>query len=511
MTNRMKIDDLRSAVHALTDEGELLVTDVEVDPDLEVAGIQKRLEGSKAVLFNNVKGYPDKRILINLFASGKRVARMFGCHEQRELKFKIREGIRRPTPPRVVVEAPCQEAVITEGIDVWSVVPMISHTPSDPGRSLGGGNTLLTGKYFEGGNHFGYNRMNFRGKDYSSFQITPGSHMDQGVTPFYQKEPIPVTINMGVPPACSAITGACIYSVLPLGCDELGIAGTLQGFPVDIVKARTVDAYAVANAECVIEGYIDTTQRVWESPLAEKENKQGVFPFHPEWTGYMGKAYRTYKFQATAITHRQDRFIYYPTIVHGYDDHNLGTDLTQACILELSHRLFPGFVTDCVIPLGFCDFGGFVIQVRKTRPWDEGKQKNLLSTLLSSGIGMRLGIAVDEDVNIHSVEDVMWAVTTRVEPQRDILIVSPGGRGQTFQPGQRATAGRDVPWTAGFIGFGGSIGLDATVPMEFRYAFERSKYPIEKADLAKWFKPDEIAEALSRQNEYSRYLAEKGY
>ena len=129
---------------------------------------------------------------------------------------------------------------------------------------------------------------------------------------FYRKEPIPLTINMGVPPACTLMAGAgFVYTILPPGCDELGVAGAVQGFPVDIVKAKTIDAYAIANAEYVIEGYLDTTSKVWESELAEKDGKQGVHPFHPEWSGYMGKAYRTYKFVVTAITYRKDRPIYY--------------------------------------------------------------------------------------------------------------------------------------------------------------------------------------------------------
>ena len=71
---------------------------------------------------------------------------------------------------------------MTKDIDVWDVVPMISHSDSDPGRTLGAGTTVVRGKHFWGGSHIGYNRMNFRGPDYSSFQISPGSHMDQVAT-----------------------------------------------------------------------------------------------------------------------------------------------------------------------------------------------------------------------------------------------------------------------------------------------------------------------------------------
>ena len=140
--------------------------------------------------------------------------------------------------------------------------------------------------------------------------------------------------------------------ILPKGCDELGVAGALQGYPVELVKAKTVDALAIANSEYVIEGYLDTTQKVWESPLAEAEQKQGVYPFHPEWPGYMGKAYRTYKFQATAITHRREKPIYNGMIVHGMDDHFIDTTMREACFLEIADRICPGLCIDTHIPMG---------------------------------------------------------------------------------------------------------------------------------------------------------------
>ena len=129
----------------------------------------------------------------------------------------------------------------------------IQHTPTDPGRTLGGGKTVASPKQFWGGWHIGYNRMNFREdlgwKDHSTFQISPGSHTDQIMTKYYKKEPIPFTINMGIPPAATMVAGAgFMYTILPRGCDELGIAGAIQGFPMEMVKCKTIDAYAIARA-----------------------------------------------------------------------------------------------------------------------------------------------------------------------------------------------------------------------------------------------------------------------
>jgi len=504
------ISSLRSTLAYLEAAGELVTTDVEVDPHLEVAAIQKHFDGGAALLFNKVKGYPNARICNNIFASAERIAKFLGADDPRTLKHKVVEALRAPLPPVEVKDGPCQEVVVTKDIDVWNVIPMISHSDSDPGRTLGAGTTVVRGKHFWGGSHIGYNRMNFRGPDYSSFQISPGSHMDQVATHWYRKGPIPVTINIGIPPTCTMMAGSGFtYVILPRGCDELGVAGALQGYPVELVRARTQDAWSIANAEYVVEGYIDTTQKVWESPLAEKDDAQGVHPFHPEWSGYMGKSYRTYKFQATAITHRADRPLYYGLIVHGMDEHFIDGVVREACFLELAERIVPGLCVDAHIPMGMTDWGGVIFQVQKRRARDEGLQRNILTAALSISLGARLGIVVDEDVDIYNIEDVLWALTTRVNPKDDLLTICEGGFGQTFQPAERSSAG-DRQWTQGNIRFSGALGIDATRPFIHKDAFERARYNVEVVDLAKFYSPEQIQKAKAGQRDYAKFLAERG-
>jgi 4-hydroxy-3-polyprenylbenzoate decarboxylase len=319
-----------------------------------------------------------------------------------------------------------------------------------------------------------------------------------------------MTINIGVPPACTMMAGSGFtYVILPKGCDELGVAGALQGFPVEVVRAKTVDAWAIANAEYVIEGYLDTTQKVWESPLAEKEQKQGVYPFHPEWAGYMGKSYRTYKFQATAITHRKDKPIYYGLIVHGMDDHFIDVSMREACFLELAERIVPGLCIDTNIPMGLTDWGGAIFQFQKRRARDEGLHRNILSAALSISLGMRLAIAVDEDIDIYNMEDILWALATRVNPKEDILTVCEGGFGQTFQPAERSSAG-SKDWTQTNIRFSGGMAIDATRPFVHKEAFERARYEVQLVDLKKFYTDAQIAKAKESQRDYAKFMADRG-
>jgi len=509
-----ELKSLRSTLEALKKDGLVLETDREVNPKLEMTAIQKLLDGSPPIIFNKVKGYANARLATNVMGSDKIIAKMFGAKDRKELKFKIHDSILQPIPPKIVDKAPCQEVVIDKNIDVWPVIPMIQHTPTDPGRTLGAGRTVASPKQFWGGWHIGYNRMNFREdlgwKDHSTFQISPGSHTDQIMTKYYKKEPIPFTINMGVPPAATMVAGSgFMYTILPRGCDELGIAGAIQGFPLEMVKCKTIDAYSIAEAEYVLEGYLDTTKRVWESPLAEKDQKQGVYPFHPEWSGYMGKAYRTFQFNVTAITHRKDRPIYDPLIVHGYDDHNIGVICREACFYELAERISPGFCVDTHIPMCIPDWGGVIFQVKKRRVRDEGYPKNILAAALSCSLGARFAMVVDPDINIYSMDDLMWALATRVDAKEGITIVAPGGMGQTFQPAERSSAGAKE-WTQSNIRFSGAIGIDATVPYQYTDAFERASYPIDVVNLKDWFTDEQIEKAKSFQEPYAKWFAESG-
>src|SRR5207247_10317033 len=119
-------------------------------------------------------------------------------------------------------------------------------------------------------------------------------------------QPSPHPVCFGRPVASTLLAGGVFdYGGLPCGGDELGAAGALQGFPTRLVKARTVDAYAVADSEYVLEGYLHARDKRYETKEAEDADTQGRFHFHPEWAGYMGKAYRTQTFHVTATTMRK--------------------------------------------------------------------------------------------------------------------------------------------------------------------------------------------------------------
>lgn len=507
------ITSLRSTIEWLRAEGLLIETRKPVDPDLEITGLQKHFDGSYPILFDKVKGKPHARAITNLFGDIRVVEKMFGWPDSKSRTRAIARAINKPLAPVIVEHAPCQEHVITDDLDVNKWITAIRHTELEPELTIGSGIRCVVGKYFDGGGDLGYNRMNFRWGNVGTFQISPGSHMWQVYTEHYDDpEGIPITMCFGVPPACTLLAGAGFdYVILPKGCDEIAVAGAVQGSPVRLVKARTVDAYALADAEYVLEGIIKPRDKRYETGEAEEAGVQGKTFFHPEWAGYMGKAYKAPTFHVTAITMRrpESRPIIFPLGVHTMDDSNIDTTVREAAILELCNRLQPGIVQDVHIPYCMTDWGGCVIQVKKRNKIEEGWQRNFLSAILSCSQGMRLAIAVSEDVDLYSMDDIMWCLTTRVNPRTDILNPIPGGRGQTFMPAERMTAG-DKAWTASNTMFEGGMGIDATVPFGYEQDFHRPVYPIDRVKPEDFFDVDQIATMKSRMAGWVLSLARTG-
>ena len=515
IATRKDISTLASTIEWLRSEGLLLETDAEVDPDLEITAIQKSLDGSLPLLFNHVKGYPHLRVITNLFANYDVLDKIFGWANPTERTRKLAYAITHPIPPVEIPqsEAPCQEYVITDDLDVNKWVLAIRHTPPETEFTIGSGNSVVVGPYFHGGSHIGYNRMCFRWGNVGTFQSAPGAHMWQIISEHYHDEkPIPLTMCFGLPPACTLIAGGGFdYVVLPRGADELGAAGAVQGAPIRMVKARTVDAWAVADCEYVLEGYLHPRDKRYETAEAEAAGKQGKFFFHPEWAGYMGKAYKAPTFHVTAITmrKREEKPIIFPLGVHMADDANIDTTVRESALFELCERMQPGIVQDVNIPYCMTDWGGAIIQVKKRNKIEDGWQRNFLAAILACSQGMRLAIAVDMDIDIYSMDDIMWALTTRVNPKTDILNPLPGGIGQTFQPAERMTAG-EKEWTAANTSFEGGMGIDATMPFGFEQDFHRPVYPVDRVDLKKWFSDADIARGKALMRGWVESLARTG-
>ncbi len=500
------VTSTRDAISRLDDAGEVVRIKEEVDPLYEIAGIAKALEKGPVLLFENIKGYPNFYNIANLFGRKERIAGLYGVQDPDKLKFRFVEALRDPLPPEVVKEAPCQEIVITENIDVPGTLPIITHTESDVGRIIGCGIQLVRDVFRKGDTNISFNRIRFRGKDWASLSTAQFTHIGMMAFKTHRRERIPITVNINPSPAVMMAAGTWnVRTIVPHGSDELGIAGAFQGAPVKIVKAKTVDAYAIADSEIVLEGYLaPTSENVWESEEAERlgEQKQGETNYFPEWVGYMGTAWKVRKLHVTAVTMRKGKLYFYTPLAAGLE--YAGFDLLrEATFFELAERVAPGICVDVSIPDYFKWGSGVIFQVRKERAQDDGLQRNILMSALADAPGMRMAIAVDEDVDIYNTEDIMWALESRVDPDKDILKLPRGLRGIAAQPIEVRQSGVG--------GWEGGMAFDATKPFNIRKHFTRPHYPVDKVDLGRWFTREQLQKIREMQTDYARTLARHGW
>ena len=504
-TREEALVNLRSTLEWLGDDVQYI--DNEVDPIVEMCAITKAFDNSKVMVANNIKGFPNTRMISNLYSRKERVCRFHGMDEFKDLKFNVLDAMRNPIAPNIVAEkdAPVQQEFIPreEFDNPYNIIPVAQHTYKDGGLLFGAGTHFFMGDEWipGGGSQLSMYRMGFRdGQLLASINMVPGGQGDV-ICSRHKGKKIPCTVNVCPPVGPELMSVSTLNPVVfPGHTDKIGMAGALQGSPVDIVKAKTVDAYAIAQSEWVLEGYVVEGERVWETEAAEKLGKQGVAPMHPEWARAMGHAYRTPRaFELTAVTRRTDNpLVYTPHFGAFWYE----APFMCAAVYELCDRMAPGFVVDVASWLGLTLWGGLVIQVKKQKRSDEGMQRNILGAVMGCWRGLRLCIVVDEDIDPWQPEDVMWALQSRVSPRRDIQVYNEYGRGQAFQPSENKIG--DITVSEG------GLGIDATVPLGAE-AYERAKYPVDEMDFSKWFSDNEIAELKGIQDPYFRWLGEKGY
>ena len=467
---------LRDTLEWLKAQGDLIETDKPVNPDLEVTGLQKHLDGACPMLFNNVKGKPNHRVVTNLFGDMNVINKMFGWADDVERTRKLSYALSHPIKPVEIEQsaAPCQEHVIENPKDVNEYMVPIRHTTYESELTVGSGIRCVTGEHFDGGSDLGYNRMNFRWGNVGTFQISPGSHMWQVVNKYYKAGRAGSdhhVLRRAAGLHAARRRGVRLrHHAAGLRRDRHRRRGAGRADPAGQGAHRQRHGAGRRRDRARRATSIRATAAT-RPRRSEDADVQGRYHFHPEWAGYMGKAYKAPTFHVTAVTMRKpaSKPIIFALGVHTLDEHNIDTTIREATIFELCNRLQPGIVQDVVIPYSMTDWGGCIIQVKKRHQIDEGWQRNFLGAVLSCSQGMRLAIAVSEDVDPYSMDDMMWCLTTRVNPQTDILNPIPGGRGQTFMPAERMTAG-DEQWTASNTRFEGGMGIDATVP----FGYERT-------------------------------------
>lgn len=474
------IHDLRSALDFLKEiPGQLVETDVEVDPEAELCGVyrhvgaggtvQRPTKEGPAMIFNSIKGHPGARVAIGLLANRERVAKMLDA-DPRRLGFLLNDAVLNPIEPIEVSEdqAPCHEVVhlaSEEGFDVRKLVPAPTNTPEDAGPYI----TLGLCYASDPETHVSdvtIHRLCLQSADEISIYMVPGA---RHIGAFYEKaeklgKPLPISISIGVDPAIELAT--CFEPpTTPLGYDELNVAGALRGEPVRMAKCLTIDERCIAHAEYVIEGELLPGKRV------EEDQNTHTGKAMPEFPGYTGPANPSLPIiKVKAVTTRTNPIM--QTCIGPSEEHvSMAGIPTEASIIQMIERAMPGRLKNvyCASPGG----GKFmaVLQVKKSAPSDEGRQRQMALLAFSSFSELKHIFLVDEDVDPFDMNDVLWAMNTRFQGDAAIITI-PGIRTHPLDPSNDPTMSPSIR----DHGIACKTIFDCTVPYDQKDRFVRCQF-----------------------------------
>ena len=430
--------------------------------------------------FENVKGHQGVKVVIGLLASRKRVGYLLNSKPEK-LGFMMRDAVKNAIAPVVVdkAKAQCQEVVhlaTDEGFDIRKLIPAPTNTPEDAGPYVTLG-MCYASDVETGESDVTIHRLCLQSKDEISMFFTPGA---RHLGAFREKaealgKPLPISISIGVDPAIE-IASCFEPPTTPLGFNELSIAGAIRGKAVELAPCVTIDEKCIANAEYVIEGELLVGARVRED---QNSNTGKAMPEFPGYTGPANAELPVIKVKA--VTHRVNPIM--QTCIGPSEEHvSMAGIPTEASILDMVERAMPGRVQNVY---AHSSGGGkfiAVIQFKKTVPSDEGRQRQAALLAFSAFPELKQLILVDEDVDIFDTNDVLWAMTTRMQADVDIVTI-PGVRCHPLDPSNDPACS----WSIRDHGIACKTIYDATVPFNQKARFQRAKFM--EVDVKK-FLPD---------------------
>jgi 4-hydroxy-3-polyprenylbenzoate decarboxylase len=477
----MKYHDLRDFITQLEKLGELKRIATQVSPNLEVTEICDRVLRAQgpAILFEKPKGH-SMPLLANLFGTPKRVALGMGEDSVSALREvgKLLAYLKEPEPPKGLKDAwekwpvlkqvlnmapkelssaPCQE-IIWEGKDIdLARLPIQTCWPGDAGPLITWGLTVTRGPHKKRQN-LGIYRQQVIGpnKVIMRWLAHRGGALDfRDHTLANPGQPFPVAVALGADPA--TILGA--VTPVPDTLSEYQFAGLLRGSKTELVKCLGSDLQVPASAEIVLEGVIHSDETALEGPFGDH-------------TGYYNEQERFPVFTIERITLRRNP-IYHSTYTGKPPDEPavLGVALNEVFVPLLTKQ-FPEIV-DFYLPPEGCSYRLAVVSMKKQYPGHAKRVMFGIWSFLRQFMYTKFIIVTDDDVNIRDWKEVIWAMTTRVDPMRDTLLVE-------------NTPIDYLDFASPVSGLGSKIGIDAT-----------NKWPGETT--RQWGKPIAMDDAVKKR------------
>ncbi len=453
----MNFKDLRDFLDHLESIGQLKRITHPIDPHYEMTEISDRTlrAGGPALLFENPVGY-NMPVLTNLFGTTERVALGMGRSDVLELREvgKLLAYLKEPEPPKGFKDAwdklpvfkqvlnmptkrlrkaACQD-IVWQGDEVdLDKIPVMSCWPGDVAPLLTWGLTITKGPHKSRQNIGIYRQQKLsKNKIIMRWLAHRGGALD--LADWMETnpgEPFPVSVAFGADPA--TILGA--VTPVPDTLSEYAFAGLLRGSKTEVVKSISNDLEVPASAEIVLEGHIDPNEFAEEGPYGDH-------------TGYFNEVESHHVFTVTHITMRKNP-IYHSTYTGRPPDEPavLGVALNEVFV-PILQKQFPEIV-DFYLPPEGCSYRMAVVTMKKQYPGHAKRVMMGVWSFLRQFMYTKFVIVCDDDVNARDWNDVIWAITTRMDPARDTVMIE-------------NTPIDSLDFASPVVGLGSKMGLDAT-------------------------------------------------
>lgn len=425
--------DLREFLAALEDRGDLLRVQRAVDWEYEAVELTRQASevDGPALLFEDMRDSTFS-CLSGLFGAARRVELALGRKYDYLLRNFGELESRIIAPELTSSAAPCQEVVITgNDVDVLAL-PLLRHFELDGGRYITAGLQVAQDPE-TGAANVSIHRQLPLDRNHLTVFAPMGRHLRTIIERWHERgEPAEIAVVIGADP----VTQIASQARAPFGVDEFGIAGGMRGEPLEMVQGVTIGLQVPARAEIIIEGVVEPGRLEPDGPFGE-------------YPGTYSEAKPAPVMRVTAITHRTGA-IYQNTLT--------GTPMTenhwmmQPSATALAYRealKFTPEIKSIHVTPGGTSRHHIVVSMKKRHP---SEARNVMLGLLASTVGAKLVVVVDEDIDPYDLQQVEWAVNTRMQPDRDVVIVS-----DLYSPTLDPSA--PAPRTSA------KMGIDATAPM----------------------------------------------
>lgn len=413
--------DLRTFLDELETAGKLQHIVDPTDPYFEVARKIAAQDG-RPLLFEQLTGYPNWRMVAGYVAQRTHFARALGC-KPAALNQRMSEAITHPATAPLVEGAPCQEVVTTD-VDLRSL-PIPRYHPLDGGAYITAGVTVVQDPDL--GRNLSFHRMLVRDEKHFTARIVE----KRGTHTAWQKRPegLPIAVCIGLPP--HVLLAAAMSPDQTV--DETSIAHALA--PTPLVRATSVPLEVPAEAELVLEGV-----------LTHELDQEGPFP---DLTGTMDRVRQQPRFRVTTITHRRDP-IFHALLPAGLEHKRLMGMPREPTIFAEVNKV--ATCTGVTITPGGCSWLHAVVQIEKQGPDDA---RRAIEAAFRGHSSLKHVVVVDTDVDIYNPHDVEWAIATRFQASTDLVIFT-DRPSSSLDPSARQVPGEKAR--------SDKLGIDATIP-----------------------------------------------